>query len=297
MAGPARPVAILGLGLIGGSVARALARQGGWRVAAWSRAGDATARALEEGTIQAVLGDPAEAVTAPLVLLATPVPAIVATIRSLGPALAARGAVVSDVGSTKSPVMAAAATVPGLRFVGGHPMSGAETRGYAASSATLFEDRPWAVVPGATGDPEAVQAVERLARACGARPVTLDAAAHDTAVAAVSHLPLVASVALVQVALDGDDWPLARRLAAQGWRDMTRLARGDPAMGGGLLVANAAAVAARLRAYRTVLDAWQTRFDALAASPGDGSAGQAAPTDLTEELGRVAARLEDPGPV
>ncbi|HXX59827.1 MAG TPA: prephenate dehydrogenase/arogenate dehydrogenase family protein [Candidatus Sulfotelmatobacter sp.] len=293
---PLRPVAILGLGLIGGSVARALSRRGGWRVSAWSRTAEATARALEEGTIQATLGDPAEAATAPLVLLATPVPAILELIRSLGPGLVASGAVVTDVGSSKAVIMATAAAVPGLRFVGGHPMSGAETRGYAASSAALFEGRPWVVVPGTTGDADAVQAVEQLALGCGARPVTLDAAAHDGAVAAISHLPLVASLALAQAALDESDWPLARRLAAQGWRDMTRLARGDPAMGGGLLATNAPAVGARLRAYRTVLEAWQVRLDALAASAGDGPAEQAALADLIGDLGRLAASLGDPGP-
>ena len=122
------------------------------------------------------------------------------------------------------------------------------------------------MVPGGASRPEDVAAVGELARACGARPVELDAATHDRAVAAISHLPLVASLALADAALASADWPVARQLAAQGWRDMTRLARGDPAMGGGMLATNAPAVAERLRDLRAVLDEWQVRLDALAAA-------------------------------
>jgi prephenate dehydrogenase len=113
-------------------------------------------------------------------------------------------------------------------------------------------------------------------------------------VAAISHLPLVASLALASAALDGHDWPVASELAAQGWRDMTRLARGDPAMGGGMLATNASAVAARLRALRAELDGWQERFDALATASPDGSAppdGPAGLADLVERLQAVADRL------
>jgi prephenate dehydrogenase len=99
----------------------------------------------------------------------------------------------------------------------------------------------------------------------------MTAAEHDGAVAAISHLPLVAAAALVEaVALsDGgaDDWPLGRALAATGWSDMTRLARGDPEMGAGILATNRAAVVARLRAYRDAIDAWITRLE-TDADPG-----------------------------
>ncbi|HXR27702.1 MAG TPA: prephenate dehydrogenase/arogenate dehydrogenase family protein, partial [Candidatus Baltobacteraceae bacterium] len=182
MAGPARPVAILGLGLIGGSVARALGRAGGWRVIAWSRSREALDRAVVDGVVDEVAADPlAAAAAAPLVVLATPVPVILATISTLGPGLAAAGSLVTDVGSSKSLVMAAAARVPGLRFVGGHPMSGAGSAGYGASRASLFDERPWVVVPGPTSGPADLAAVHDLARACGARPVQMDAASHDRA--------------------------------------------------------------------------------------------------------------------
>lgn len=297
MARPARLVAILGLGLIGGSVARALARAGGWRVVAWSRSRTALDQAAVDGVIDVIAADPmAAASAASLVVLATPVPVILETLRTLGPALAERGSLVTDVGSSKSLVMAAAARVPGLRFVGGHPMSGAETVGYGASRASLFDEHPWVVVPGPTSGPGDLAAVGDLARACGARPVEMDAATHDRAVAAISHVPLVVSLALAGAALESSDWPAARQLAAQGWRDMTRLARGDPAMGAGMLATNAPAVADQLRALRAELDEWQVRFDALAAATtGDGgSDGPAGLGDLIARLREIADRVAGP---
>ena len=124
----------------------------------------------------------------------------------------------------------------------------------------------------------------------------MDAATHDRAVAAISHLPLVASLALADAALASADWPVARQLAAQGWRDMTRLARGDPAMGGGMLATNAPAVAERLRELRAVLDEWQVRFDALAAAtaPAGSEEEPAGVADLTARLHAIAERLAGP---
>ena len=104
----------------------------------------------------------------------------------------------------------------------------------------------------------------------------------------------MASLALASAALDGPDWPVARELAAQGWRDMTRLARGDPTMGAGMLATNASAVAARLRVLRAELDGWQERFDALAAAQAGGSAspdGPAGLADLVDRLQALADRL------
>jgi prephenate dehydrogenase len=98
--------------------------------------------------------------------------------------------------------------------------------------------------------------VRELARACGARPMDLDAATHDRLVAAISHLPLVASVALVEAVAGTEDWPGAQALAASGWRDTTRLARGDVTMGAEIAASNAVAIAARMRDLRARLDEW-----------------------------------------
>jgi prephenate dehydrogenase len=260
-------VAILGFGLIGGSVARALAAAPdaeAWSVAAWSPGGVGPAQAAAEGVIALATRWPEDALDgADLVLLAAPPIETLDLLDALAGRWAdhvAPHAVVTDVASTKVRLMERADEL-GLRFVGGHPMAGRETTGYAASRADLFRGRPWVVVPGGHADPGSVIAVETLAVACGARPVRLGAREHDEAVAGISHLPLVLAAALVEaVAGDGSTdrpgWPLARSLAAGGWRDMTRLARGDVSMGAGIGATNAKALAERLRDVRAVLDAW-----------------------------------------
>jgi prephenate dehydrogenase len=172
-------------------------------------------------------------------------------------------AVVTDVASTKV-ALALRATVLGVRYVGGHPMAGLERAGYAASTAHLFVDRPWVVVP--SDDVAAVERVEALAIGVGARPVRMAAPAHDQAVAGISHLPLLVAAALVEAVAGSPpslrhDWPDARTLASSGWRDMTRLARGDTTMGTGIVTTNTAALAARTRDLITVLEGWADELE------------------------------------
>jgi prephenate dehydrogenase len=107
-----------------------------------------------------------------------------------------------------------------------------------------------------------VERVESLALAVGARPLRMAPIDQDLAVAAISHLPLIAAAALVEaIASDPDRWPASQALAAGGWRDMTRLARGDADMGAGILATNARPVAGWLRAYRDALDGWLAELD------------------------------------
>src|SRR4029077_5396840 len=110
-------------------------------------------------------------------------------------------------------------------------------------------------------DPIARGRVEAVAIACGARVVRLGAAEHDAAVAAISHLPLIVSAALVEATAASSDWPIAEALAAGGWASMTRLARGDVEMGAGIAASNAAEIAARLRDVRAVTDGWLATLD------------------------------------
>lgn len=289
-------IGLLGLGLIGGSVVRALRRSStpepseAWSVAAWTPTGRGPAAALEDGVIDRVAASPEEAIDgADLVVLAGPAPDCLAQLDELaGPwrQLMTPDAVVTDVASTKEAIVLRA-TALGLRFVGGHPMAGRETSGYAASSGDLFVDRPWVVVP--TSDSAAVERVERLAIACGARVVRLGAAEHDRAVAGISHLPLVVAAALVE-AVAGDasvgpsaDWPTAASLAASGWRDTTRLAHGDATMGAGIIATNAPALAARVRDLMAALDGWLAELE----RPGGPDAGE-----IAERLRSARERLE-----
>jgi prephenate dehydrogenase len=278
-------IAILGFGLIGGSIARALSRRpvtgetgGVPRVTAWSPSGRGPRAALADGVVDRAAEDIAGALDdAQLVVLAAPpletielIERLAADLRgSLGPT-----AIVTDVTSTKAVAMAAAVRA-GIRFVGGHPMAGLERTGYQAADADLFLERPWVVVPPGIPDPEAVAVVDWLARSCGARPVHLGAAEHDAAVSAISHLPLVAAAALVEAIAGGPEstpdpaWRLAQTLAAGGWASMTRLARGDARMGAGIAASNASELAADLRRYRGVLDAWIAELESPAGPDPD----------------------------
>jgi prephenate dehydrogenase len=269
-------VALLGFGLIGGSIARALRREGSataWMAAdrpalsAWSPTGAGPAAALRDGVIDEAAPDPRTAVEgAGLIVLAGPVPACLALLDDLAGDLAATldpDAVVTDVASTKV-ALALRATVLGVRYVGGHPMAGLERAGYEAATAELFVDRPWVVVP--SDDRAAVERVEALAVGVGARPVRMSASAHDHAVAGISHLPLLVAAALVETVAGlppaaRGDWPDARTLSAGGWRDMTRLARGDTTMGSGIVATNAPAIAARTRDLIAVLTAWADELE------------------------------------
>jgi prephenate dehydrogenase len=264
-------VAFLGLGLIGGSLARAVHEAGGsWTAAAWSPRGDGPARALEAGVIAAAAPSIEAAVDgADIVVLAAPPTECLALLDELGgrarPALAP-GAVITDVASTKTAIVDRAAAL-GLRFIGGHPMAGRESVGFASADPALFAGRPWILVPPAAGDDAALDRVETMIGPTGARTVRMEAATHDALVAGVSHMPLILAVALVEaVAGTGPsprgDWEQAGALAASGWASMTRLARGDATMGSGIAATNAAAIADRLHDVRAVIDEWLALLEA-----------------------------------
>ncbi len=254
-------LAILGFGLIGGSIARALRSRAGdddWSIVAWSPSGGGPAAAAADGVIDTAAPDVQRALDgADLVVLAAPPLATLDLLAELaGPLRSAlrRDTAITDVASTKRRIVALA-TELGLPFAGGHPMAGSDATGYAAADPDLFVHRPWVIC---AGTPEASARTATLAAAVGARSVRMDPAVHDAAVSAISHLPLVVSAALVEAVATGrtPEWSEARGLAAGGWRDMTRLARGDAEMGAGILATNADNVAGQLRALREVIDGW-----------------------------------------
>jgi prephenate dehydrogenase len=288
-------IAFIGFGLIAGSIARAVrtsAEAAGWTMTAWSPTGSGPSEALAAGTIDRAAATPSESIqAADLVVLAAPVPACLAAMDDLAAGIGralSPDAVVTDVASTKAALRGRADAL-GLRYVGGHPMAGLETAGYRSGRADLFVGRPWVIVRGQMATQADVARVESLARACGAETVEMDAESHDQAVAGISHLPLLLSAALVEAVAGvspgeaGVAWTTASRLAAGGWRDMTRLARGDPEMGAGIAATNAPALAERLRDLRSVLETWQAELDA----PGGPDV-----ASIEERLRAVRARLE-----
>jgi prephenate dehydrogenase len=226
-------VAIVGLGLVGGSLARALSAVG-YRVTGID-ARSVLGRARAAGAIARGATDVEAVAGADVVVLAAPPAANLRLLRRLAKAAGA-GLVVTDVTSVKSPIVREAARLGLAGFVGGHPMAGNEKRGFAASSSALFRGAPWWLVP--ARDERATGRVRSLVRAVGARPVTTDAATHDRAVAFLSHAPQVVAWALREVALAD---PVARRhleRAGPGFRDMTRLARSPRPLWRDILTSN-----------------------------------------------------------
>jgi prephenate dehydrogenase len=225
----------------------------------------ATARvALEAGLVDSATTDLAAGVNeADIVVLAAPVRAILDLIPRVG-ALIKPGALVMDLGSSKAAVCAAlGALPPHVTAVGGHPMCGKERGGLAAADPALYEGAPFVLVATQRSTPAALAQAVELARAVGARPLVVEAARHDAAVAAISHVPFLLAVALVQAAAEqatADDG-LAWTLAAGGFRDTTRVAAGEVAMMRDTLLTNRAAVTAHLARVETALGTLRTLIE------------------------------------
>ncbi|MBP7147741.1 MAG: prephenate dehydrogenase/arogenate dehydrogenase family protein [Acidobacteria bacterium] len=239
-------VALLGVGLIGGSLGLALrAAHPGHHVTGWDPDPQALRLALARGALeQAAPGAAAAVAGAELVVLCAPLDGTLALLREIRGALAP-GSVVTDVAGAKRVVLdeARRALGEGAAFVGGHPLAGSERAGVDAASATLFRDAAWALCPLPGAPPAALARVEALVRAAGARPLVLGAEAHDRAVAYVSHLPQVIARALAAgLATRGP----AAALAAGGFRSATRVAASPAALWRPVLEANRDAVAAEL---------------------------------------------------
>lgn len=258
-------LALLGCGLIGGSAAAALRASGKVsEVVAFDRDPAAAADAVRLGLADRVAATPAEAVrAADLVLLAVPVGAMGAVMAACAEALPGH-AWITDVGSTKGSVISAARGALGAalpRFVPGHPIAGGELPGVAHARAELFRDKLFIATPIESTEPAALEAVEALWRATGARVLRMDAAEHDAVFAAVSHLPHLLAFALVARIASEPDGELKLGFAGAGFRDFTRIAASSPEMWRDVCLANREAIAAELAGYRALLDELQAALD------------------------------------
>lgn len=254
MSGPAfDKLAVVGLGLLGGSVAAAARQRGLVRTVVGAARRPAPLRyALEAGIVDAV-ASPIEAVEgADLVVLGTPVGSMARLVAELAPRLA-RGCLVTDVGSVKSGVVD---RLPGLlpvgvEFVGSHPMAGSHLRGPEHARADLFEGATCVVTPRVGQDPRAVERIEAFWRALGARVKRRSACEHDDEVAWVSHLPHLVAFAYA----DSLRHAPARvgELAGGGFRDFTRIAQSDAELWGEILSLNGKALAGPLNHFSASL--------------------------------------------
>jgi prephenate dehydrogenase len=267
-------LAVIGVGLIGGSFALALKAAGCvGTVVGVGRGRKNLDAALARGIVDraVALDEPwtREIAAADLVLVATPVGEYPALLKALAGCLPSH-AVVTDAGSTKESVIAAARTELGTaiaRFVPGHPIAGTEHSGAPAAFATLFRDRNVVLTPVAETDRAALATVASLWSACGAHVRELDPAVHDRIFAAVSHLPHVLAFALVDLLAARPDADDVFRFAASGFRDFTRIAASSPEMWRDISLANRGALGAAIDAYRAQLD---TVAALIAAADGAG---------------------------
>jgi prephenate dehydrogenase len=249
-------VAIIGLGLIGASLGLALQRlPRPPRVVGYDRDGEARRVAARRHAADRVAFSAEDAVAeAELVILATPVRAVVPLLAEIEPHLAA-GCVVTDTGSTKEHVVAQAAVVtPNVAFVGGHPMAGKLTQGTDDADAALFEGTVYCLTPTADTPGGAIERVVQMVEAVGARPHFLAPAEHDGLVAAISHLPYLLSSTLMTSTGTDAGWREMATLAAGGFATMTRLTDGEPEMYADICLTNREAILRQLDRYAAVLD-------------------------------------------
>ncbi|MDX3907538.1 MAG: prephenate dehydrogenase/arogenate dehydrogenase family protein [Pigmentiphaga sp.] len=262
-AGAARPLvpvlAVVGVGLIGGSFAAALRRAGQvgevWGV---GRQRASLEQACRLGLVDRAVGIE-EAARADLILMAVPVGATRQTLEALAPHLAGH-AVVTDAGSTKADVVTAAREVLGPRiaqFVPGHPIAGSERSGPAAAFPELYEGRTVILTPLAENAAPSVQLVERAWQYCGAVVRSMEADEHDTVLASVSHVPHLLAFAYMAQVLGAGDAALRLDLAGSGFRDFTRIAGGSADMWRDIFLANRDAIMRETTAVRNALDEFE----------------------------------------
>ncbi len=266
-----RRLAILGVGLMGGSLALALKRAASVEhVVGAGRGKENLEQAHALGVIDQVAGTLEEAVQgADMVVLAMPVGGMPAAIARIAPALADE-AVLTDVGSTKQDVVAAARALLGGRigqYVPGHPIAGAETSGVSAAHADLYRGKDVILTPLPETDAHALGRVRAMWQGCGAQVETMSPELHDRVFAAVSHLPHLAAFALMDELAARPQSQLYFRHAGSGFRDFTRIAGSHPEMWRDVALANRQAIAAELTAYIARLT---TIRDLVARGDGEG---------------------------
>jgi len=257
-----RRISVIGLGLLGGSVALAARARGvADEVVGAGRSRASVDAALASGAFSRVAAGPEAVAGAELVVLATPVGVMATELARIAPSLAP-GALVTDVGSVKSQL---AETLPGLlppgaTYVGAHPMAGSHHRGMAHARADLFEGAACIVTPARDSRPEAVERVAAFWQALGARVFLRDPARHDAEVAWVSHLPHALAFAYSRALASAPEGSLD--VAGAGFRDFTRIARSDAELWSEILLANRKSLAGPLQRAAAELAELARRLDA-----------------------------------
>ncbi|MGK2930906.1 MAG: prephenate dehydrogenase, partial [Acidimicrobiales bacterium] len=258
---PATPVReranVIGVGLIGGSIGAAL-RRAGWHVSGIDDDVARAARALDLGVVDEIGLDPDAEIT----FVATPVRSIA---EAAAKALAGTLGLVTDVGSVKAPIVT---TVDDPRFVGGHPMAGSEQEGVDGADPDLFEGAVWVLTPTANTDDATYARVRSIVSRLGAEVIALPPERHDEFVAVVSHVPHLTAASLMRIADErADEHAALLRLAAGGFRDMTRIASGHPGIWPDICEENRTAI---VMALDRLIDALGDAREQVADRDGEG---------------------------
>lgn len=257
-----RKISIIGVGLLGGSIALAARqRRLAGEIAGYVRREASLKDCERAGAVDYATTDLLSAVSnADLVILCTPLAQMRTLAQQFLPALK-RGAIVTDVGSVKADVVRELETViarAGAQFIGSHPMAGGEKMGVLAARTDLFKNALTILTPAKKSRPAAVRKLDQFWKALGARTLRLDAAQHDLLVSRSSHLPHVAAAALAGLVLDPKQPKAQAALCATGFRDTTRVASGSPEMWRDIAMANRKNIARSVDAYIVELKKFQS---------------------------------------
>ena len=276
-------VAIIGLGLIGGSIGLALKKaeeshsepQGkNLEIIGYVRRPEAASLAVNIGMVDRVETSLENTVKqAEIVIIATPVLVIKEILSQIASSLP-HGCIVTDTGSTKVQVMRWAEELlpPAVDFIGGHPMAGKETYGMKAAEAELFNGCIYCLTPSREASPQSVDKIADMVKKLGAVPFFIDAQEHDELVAGVSHLPFLLSAALVTGTANEPSWEKMKKLAASGYHDVTRLASGNPEVNAQICLTNKQAILRwidkfidELQRYRQLVDSGSNQLEEILA--------------------------------
>lgn len=243
-------VGIIGLGLIGTSFGMALKRSTTLHVKGLTRSKTNRKHALEKRAVDCLTSTVPEILQGTdLIILATPIQSIISLLTYIG-TITRTPLIVTDTGSTKEEICKIGQRLPTkITFIGGHPLAGKEASGSVHADRHLFEKRPWVLTPASRCDHQILSAVRSLLAQTGAIPIELSPTEHDHIVTGISHLPFIISTLLMETIQTHPDWMRGQSLAGTGFRDMTRLAQGDPTMHTDILRTNHKTVLAELTRF------------------------------------------------
>jgi prephenate dehydrogenase len=250
-------IAIIGLGLIGGSLGLALKRLGksDLKVIGIPRRNETLELALKMGAIDEGTTDHVKgAADADIIFVCTPINLIVPILSEIAPK-AKKGAIITDVGSSKYEIVSQAEKImpKGIYFVGGHPMAGKETTKLEAADPELFKGKIWLLTKTSKTSVRALEQVKQLVEQVGAKTLVTEPKTHDLVVAAISHMPLAVAASLVNAVANEPEKELMAKCAASGFRDTTRIASGDPILGVDMFTTNKKAVLKMLASFKKAL--------------------------------------------